>query len=97
MESIKYDQQDVKGLQVKVSVINGILIFMTCLLAACLLFVTIHTSQKYTEIDDSARDYIELEKQADLVKDASDYLTEQVRLFVQIFFILFNYLFTCYI
>ena len=83
MESIKYDQQDVKGLQVKVSVINGILIFMTCLLAACLLFVTIHTSQKYTEIDDSARDYIELEKQADLVKDASDYLTEQVRLFVQ--------------
>ncbi len=83
MESIKYDKTAVKGLHIRVSAVNVILIVMTCVLSTALLLITIHTSNKYVEMDRNARAYIELEKQANTVKEASDYLTEQVRLFAQ--------------
>lgn len=83
MKSIKYDKTAVKGMHIRIGAVNVLLIVITCVLSTALLLITIHTSRKYVEMDESARAYIELEKQATTVKDASDYLTEQVRLFVQ--------------
>lgn len=46
------------------------------------LVITVFMSRIHKAVNSSTDDYIVLSKQAEIVEDASDYLTEQVRLFV---------------
>lgn len=55
---------------------------MEWILLAALFITTFFLSERYEKLARNTNDYIQLEKQADITKEASDYLTEQVRLFV---------------
>ncbi len=73
--------KEVKG--VKISNFNTCTVIVVCILMFGLLTATFLLARKYEALIVSTGDYISLEKQADVVEDASDYLTEQVMLFVQ--------------
>lgn len=70
----------VKGF--KVRTLNTIMIFVSCALYIALLVVTFHASQHYETMVAATNLYIDCQENAALVADGSDYLTEQVHLFV---------------
>ena len=70
-----------KGL--KISVFNAGIVILSCLLYICLLTATSFASRNYEQLVMAADDYIQLEDAAKDILRASDYLTEQVRLYVQ--------------
>lgn len=70
-----------KGL--RISSFNKWMIGATFILYLCLLWASLYTSHSYQTLTSTAQEYIQLEDAADQVHQASDYLTEQVRLYVQ--------------
>lgn len=76
-------QKNVKG--IKIRTINGAMIFMACVLYVLVIYATIQISIRYDELIAATDDYIACEKNAALVREGSDYLTEEVRLYVVTF------------
>lgn len=70
-----------KGL--KIRTFNRWMILATAILYFCLLGASVYTAHKYQALVTAANDYVQLTDAADQVHEASDYLTEQVRQYVQ--------------
>ena len=70
----------VKGF--KVRTLNIVMILMSCTLYIALLVVTFHASQNYDAMITATNLYIYCQENAALVSNGSDYLTEQMHLFV---------------
>lgn len=71
-----------KGIKgVKIKNINIYMMVVSCILYIFLIGATIHASQKYNAMISATEDYIACEQNAELIKEGSDYLTEQVRLY----------------
>lgn len=72
-------QKNVRG--VKIRTINGVMIFVACVLYVLVIYATLQVSLRYDELIKANGDYIACEKNAALVREASNYLTEEVRLY----------------
>lgn len=72
-------QKTVKGIRIRT--INGVMILMACVLYILVIYATIQVSLRYDELIVATNDYIACEKNAALVREGSDYLTEEVRLY----------------
>lgn len=72
-------QKNVKG--IKIRTLNSAAIFAACILYVLVLYATVQVALRYDELISVTDDYIECERNAALVREGSDYLTEQVRLY----------------
>ena len=72
-------QNNVRG--VKIRTINGVMIFLACVLYILVIYATLQVSLRYDELVSATNNYIACEKNAAIVREGSDYLTEEVRLF----------------
>lgn len=70
-----------KGL--KIRNFNRLMIVVSCVLYLCLLMATTYTMKNYEQLVQFTDDYICLDEASRTVMRASDYLTEQVRMYVQ--------------
>lgn len=70
-----------KGLRIRT--FNTLMIVFSCVLYAFLLTATTYTTKNYEQLVRLTDDHIRLEDAARTVTQASDYLTEQVRMYVQ--------------
>lgn len=68
---------------IRIRVFNTWMILFNCVLCILLLMVTQYASGNYEQLTFTTEEYIRLEDTAKDVMSASDYLTEQVRLYVQ--------------
>ena len=72
-------QKNVRG--VRIRTINGVMIFLACVLYILVIYATLQVSLRYDELVSATNNYIACEKNAAIVREGSDYLTEEVRLF----------------
>lgn len=72
-------QKNLKG--IKIRTLNSLAIFAACILYVLVLYATLQVAVRYDELINATDDYIQCEKNAALVREGSDYLTEQVRLY----------------
>lgn len=70
----------IKGIRIRT--LNYAMIMAAAVLYVILVYATIQASVKYKRLIQATEDYIRCEKDAALVREGSDYLTEQVRLYV---------------
>ncbi len=75
----KEKQKNVKG--IKIRTINTGMIIAACLLYIVVIYATIQVSIRYDELITATNDYITCEENGAHVREGSDYLTEQVRLY----------------
>jgi len=75
--------QEKKVTGIRLQTVNKCIIFTACVLYALLIYAIILVSNEYQKLMLHTRNYISSQQAAALVSRASDYLTEQVRLFVQ--------------
>ena len=68
---------------IRISNFNTLMIVISCVLYLCLLMATSYTTKNYEQLVELTDDHIRLEDAARTVMKASDYLTEQVRMYVQ--------------
>lgn len=68
---------------VKIRTFNNCIICLSSIIFLLLIFITISMTKKYSVLIDYTEDYIACEQDADSLMAASDYLTEQVRLYAQ--------------
>ncbi len=78
MKNIKWEW---KGLRIKS--FNTLIITVSCVLYVCLLTATTYTTKNYEELVRLTDDHMRLEEASRTVLRASDYLTEQVRMYVE--------------
>ena len=57
------------------------MMIISCVLYLFLIWATVHASQRYNMMITATEDYIACERNAALIEEGSDYLTEQVRLY----------------
>lgn len=81
MSKNRDEQREIKGIKIKSS--NACIMIAACILYVFLFYVTVDVAVQYEELMIHTQDYIASEKNAAMVTAASDYLTEQVRLYVQ--------------
>ncbi len=72
-------KKKVKGIKIKN--INIYMMIISCVLYLFLIWATVHASQRYNMMITATEDYIACERNAALIEEGSDYLTEQVRLY----------------
>lgn len=77
------EKKPVKGIKIQTANIGMMLI--SCVLYLFLIFVTIHASERYNVMISAMEDYVVCEENAVLVREGSDHLTEQTRLFAVTF------------
>lgn len=70
----------IKGIHIRT--FNYCVIFSACLLYGIIIYKTINISIEYNALIVSSQNYIACEKNAAAIREGSDYLTEQVRLYV---------------
>lgn len=73
--------QSVSG--VRITTFNKIMTVVACVIYALLLYTTLQVNSRYQTFSESTTDYIACEKDAQQLSQASDFLTEQVRLYTQ--------------
>lgn len=73
-------KKPVKGIRIRT--VNYAMIFASFVLYIFLIFITVYVSQRYDAMISATNDYIDYQEHASLVSGGSDYLTEQVRLYV---------------
>lgn len=78
---MKQKNSELKGL--KISAFNTWMILISCVLYVFLLLATVYASRNYEQLVVITDEYIHLEDAAKDIMKASDYLTEQVRLYAQ--------------
>ena len=66
---------------IKIRTLNVVMISISCILYVLLLWATVHALQKYDIMVSATEHANACQKNAALVSEGSDYLTEQVRLF----------------
>lgn len=76
----KEGTKNIKG--IKIRTMNYAMIVAAAILYIILLYATIQVSIRYRKLIDATEDYILCEKDAALVREGSDYLTEQVRMYI---------------
>ncbi len=74
------EPKNVKG--IKIRNVNYVMITVSTVLYVILLIVTVQISLRYNDMVFAVDNYIDCEEKAQLVKDGSDYLTLEVRLYV---------------
>lgn len=67
----------------KISFVNTCMIIVAAILAISLFMISGNVRKSYDQAIQRTNEYIRFEKQADTVHEASDYLTNEVRLFVE--------------
>lgn len=72
-------KKPIKG--IKIRSMNIKMIVLSCVLYVILLLATVHAARQYSIMVSNTEDYIACEEDASLVREGSDYLTEQVRLY----------------
>lgn len=72
-------KKPIKG--IKIRSMNIKMIVLSCVLYVILLLATVHAARQYWIMVSNTEDYIACEEDASLVREGSDYLTEQVRLY----------------
>lgn len=72
-------RKSVKGIRIRTANIS--MMIVSCIFYIFLIMVTFKASQRYNIMISAMKDYIGCEENATLVKEGSDYLTEQVRLY----------------
>lgn len=70
----------IKGIRIRT--INYGMIFASCILYILLIFATISASKNYHALIDATQNYIACQQNAAQVADGSNYLTEQIQLYV---------------
>lgn len=78
---MKEPGKNIKG--VRICTVNVIMLIASCVLFVLVLYTTVQISGKYQDLVATTEDYIACEKNAALVYKGSDYLTDEVRLYVQ--------------
>lgn len=73
-------KKNVKGIRIRS--INTTMILVSCVLYIAVIYATLQVSFRCADLISATNDYIACEKRAADVREGSDYLTEQVRLFV---------------
>ncbi len=73
------EKKSLKGIRIRTANIG--MMAVSCVFYIFLILVTFHASQRYHIMISAMEDYIGCEGNAGLVRDGSDYLTEQVRLY----------------
>ena len=73
------EKKKVRGIKIKN--INIYMMIVSCILYGFLIGATIHASRRYDAMISATEDHIACEKNAGLIREGSDYLTEQVRLY----------------
>ena len=68
---------------IRISTFNALMIVISCALYVCLLTATVYTTQNYEQLVRLTDDHIRMEEASRTVMKASDYLTEQVRMYIQ--------------
>lgn len=68
---------------IKITTFNTFMILASCILYICLLMATVYATRNYEQLARTTNEYIQLEDAAKDILKASDYLTEQVRLYAQ--------------
>ena len=68
---------------IRISRFNALMIIVSGALYVCLLMATAYTTQNYEQLVRFSDDHMRLEEAARTVLRSSDYLTEQVRMYVQ--------------
>ncbi len=80
-EKIKTENQNIHG--VKIQHFNLVIMVLTCIVYIILLSITINIYKNYNASIRSTQDYILCEQLAEQLRQGSDYLTEQVRLYAE--------------
>lgn len=75
------ERRNIHGIKIKT--FNACMIVVACVLYALLLYATAMMTTRYHEFVQHNEDYIACEEDALRLNEASDYLTDQVRLFTQ--------------
>ena len=68
---------------IRITTFNKIMIVVAFVIYALLLYTTLQVNSRYQTFSESTTDYIACEKDAQQLSQASDFLTEQVRLYTQ--------------
>ncbi len=76
----KKETGQIKG--IRICTLNYIMIISAAVLYMILIYATFQVSVKYERLIKATEDYISSEKDGVLIKEGSDYLTEQARLYV---------------
>lgn len=71
----------IKG--VKIHTLNICMIIVSCIIFAALIYITALLPGKYNQMITASEEYAACEEDAAVLREASDYLTEQIRLFTQ--------------
>ncbi len=77
----KHNEAHIKGIRIRT--FNAVIVALACVLYAFLVYATITESAKYSDLIKYTKDHIEMKDTAVTVQNASDFLTEQVRLYAQ--------------
>lgn len=80
-KTMQTHKKNIRG--VRIRTLNMIMLLTSCVLFIAVLDATFLISKKYNAVVAATEDYIFGEKNAALVHSGSEYLTEQVRLYVQ--------------
>ena len=80
MEMEKQEQEQAKGIRIRT--LNYIMIVSAAVLYVILIYATFQVSVRYERLIAATEDYISSEKDGVLLREGSDYLTEQARLYV---------------
>lgn len=76
------EEKSSKGVKgIKIKNINIAMMVVSCILYLFLIEATIQSSQRYNAMMDATENYIACSRNAGLIEEGSDYLTEQVRLY----------------
>lgn len=73
------EQKQVRG--IRISTVNMIMIFISCVLYIMLITATIRVSRQYNNVHNSMDEYLAFAENEKSLTDGSAYLTEQVRLY----------------
>lgn len=70
------------GKKIKIRRVSSWIIGITVFVAALFLIISMISERKFLILHDTTEPYIQCERAAKQLQDGSDYLTEQVRLYV---------------
>lgn len=76
------EQQNTNVKGIRIQTINYVMIAISCIFYIFILYITIRISNHYHSLIQSIDTYTQCSQAADTLEQASDYLTEQVRLYV---------------
>lgn len=68
---------------IKIQTLNICIIITACILCALIYYTTNTVESRYAAVTEYTQEHVEMERKASMIQSASDYLTNQVRLYVQ--------------